>query len=305
MHMITLFQDIFRKEKLEKLADGLRSYTVQSTSSQTGLIEAMTDAQSIDSVKRRLLKQGKPTSLEYYYRQRFGASVSWADGGASSSSGVGAGGDSENGGTPGGRTASQDGNASFEEAQWMCMYSVAAYSLVQYILALKDRHNGNILIDSRGRMVHIDFSYMLGWAPGGITFEKTAFKLTRDIVDVWGGRGSPIYDEFTNVMVQGMQALRDHHRSIMRNVELMVASGAKFPCLIQADPLDPLNAASLVGGGKRPSKRIISQLRLRFRLYKSKHKLRRYTLMLIDYAYDNFWTITYAKFQLLTNGVVP
>ena len=43
---------------------------------------------------------------------------------------------------------------------------------------------------------------MLGWAPGGMTFEKSAFKLTRDVVDVWGGRGSPIYDEFTNVMVQ-------------------------------------------------------------------------------------------------------
>ena len=68
--------------------------------------------------------------------------------------------------------------------------------------ALQDRHNGNILVDSRGRMVHLGFSYVLGWAPGGMTFEKTAFKLTRDVVDVWGGRGSPIYDEFTNVMVQ-------------------------------------------------------------------------------------------------------
>ena len=92
-------QDIFRKEKLEKLADGLRPYTIQSTSSQTGLVEAMTDAQSVDSVKRRMLKAStptptlaltlrlttdpdpnpdphpnqasKPTSLEYYYRQRF------------------------------------------------------------------------------------------------------------------------------------------------------------------------------------------------------------------------------------------
>jgi len=27
--------------------------------------------------------------------------------------------------------------------------------------------------------------------------------------------------------------------------------------------------------------------------------------MLIDYAYENFWTTTYAKFQLLTNGIVP
>ena len=49
---------------------------------------------------------------------------------------------------------------------------------------------------------HLGFSYVLGWAPGGMTFEKSAFKLTRDVVDVWGGRGSPIYDEFTNVMVQ-------------------------------------------------------------------------------------------------------
>ena len=71
-----------------------------------------------------------------------------------------------------------------------------------HTLAPQDRHNGNILVDSRGRMVHLGFSYVLGWAPGGMTFEKSAFKLTRDVVDVWGGRGSPIYDEFTNVMVQ-------------------------------------------------------------------------------------------------------
>ena len=212
-------QDIFRKEKLEKLADGLRPYTIQSTSSQTGLVEAMTDAQSVDSVKRRMLKAStptptlaltlrlttdpdpnpdphpnqasKPTSLEYYYRQRFDPSQ--AREGSVAADGLP---------SEGGASAEETGNATFEEAQWMCMYSVAAYSLVQYILALKDRHNGNILVDSRGRMVHLGFSYVLGWAPGGMTFEKTAFKLTRDVVDVWGGRGSPIYDEFTNVMVQ-------------------------------------------------------------------------------------------------------
>ena len=133
----------------------------------------------------------KPTSLEYYYRQRFDPSQ--AREGSVAADGLP---------SEGGASAEETGNATFEEAQWMCMYSVAAYSLVQYILALKDRHNGNILVDSRGRMVHLGFSYVLGWAPGGMTFEKTAFKLTRDVVDVWGGRGSPIYDEFTNVMVQ-------------------------------------------------------------------------------------------------------
>ena len=197
-------QDIFRREKLDKLADGLRPYTIQSTSSQTGLVEAMTDAVSVDSVKRRMLKAAKPTSLEYYYRQRFDPAPRGEGGGAAE----------------GGASPEETGNASFEEAQWMCMYSVAAYSLVQYILALKDRHNGNILIDSRGRMVHIDFSYMLGWAPGGITFEKTAFKLTRDIVDVWGGRGSPLWDEFVELIVSGMQAVQAHHQRILRDVEV-------------------------------------------------------------------------------------
>ena len=30
-----------------------------------------------------------------------------------------------------------------------------------------------------------------------------------------------------------MHAVQSHHRAIMRNVELIVASGAKFPCLTQ------------------------------------------------------------------------
>jgi phosphatidylinositol kinase/protein kinase (PI-3 family) len=113
------------------------------------------------------------------------------------------------------------------------------------------------------------------------------------------------------MVVQGMHAVQSHHRAIMRNVELMVASGAKFPCL--TSQYTALHRAHIAAGSTQLSQlaqrsannRVLSQLRHRFRLYKSKHKLRRYTLMLIDYAYENFWTTTYAKFQLLTNGIVP
>ena len=50
--------------------------------------------------------------------------------------------------------------------------SLAAYSVVNYLLAVRDRHNGNILIDDEGGVVHIDFGFFLSNSPGGnINFE--------------------------------------------------------------------------------------------------------------------------------------
>lgn len=41
-----------------------------------------------------------------------------------------------------------------------------------------ERHNGNILIDSEGHIIHIDFGFILGISPGAINFESAPFKLT-------------------------------------------------------------------------------------------------------------------------------
>lgn len=67
----------------------------------------------------------------------------------------------------------------FPTAQNNFIESLAGYSIVCYLLQFKDRHNGNILVESSGHIIHIDYGFMFSISPGGINFESAPFKLTR------------------------------------------------------------------------------------------------------------------------------
>merc|ERR1712060_252937 len=117
------------------------------------------------------------------------------------------------------------------EAKRNFIESYAAYSLVVWFLQVKDRHNGNLMMDSSGHVVHLDFGFMLSNSPGGnMGFEQSPFKLTQEFLDVMGGEFSDEYEYFRTLVIRGFLGARKHMERIILPVRMLLASGSKLPC---------------------------------------------------------------------------
>jgi phosphatidylinositol 4-kinase A len=98
-----------------------------------------------------------------------------------------------------------------------------------FLLQIKDRHNGNIMFDRNGHIVHIDFGFMLSIAPGGGILEVSPFKLTTEMIQVMGGDATtPSYRLFSELCIKAYLAAREHADEIVYMVSLMMESG--LPC---------------------------------------------------------------------------
>ena len=112
----------------------------------------------------------------------------------------------------------------FGKAQNNFVESLAAYSLVSYLLNLKDRHNGNIMIDMKGRIIHIDFGFILGISPGNVGFETAPFKMTKEYVNLMDGINSDAYNYFILLLTKGFLELRKYYDSFVKIIEIMSKS---------------------------------------------------------------------------------
>ncbi|KAK4169529.1 phosphatidylinositol 4-kinase-like protein [Cladorrhinum sp. PSN259] len=163
--------------------------------------------------------------------------------------------------------------------------SLAAYSVISYVLQLKDRHNGNVLIDNEGHIIHIDFGFMLSNSPGSVGFEAAPFKLTYEYIDVLGGVGSPDYEDFKKLCKVSFQALR---RSADNIIDLVAMMGreSKMPCF---------------GAGVT---QVTAALRQRFQLQLSADEAEQFVETdLIAKSLGSYYTRLYDTFQYRTQGI--
>ncbi|KAG9122978.1 Phosphatidylinositol 4-kinase pik1alpha (PI4-kinase)(PtdIns-4-kinase) [Ceratobasidium sp. 392] len=218
--LIKEFEHIWKEENCPCW---VRYFRILITGSNSGLVETITDSVSIHSIKkveyaRRIAEGnfGHVTLLDHFIN-----------------------------------TYGDPSSVKFARAQRNFAKSLAGYSVVTYLLQIKDRHNGNILLDREGHLVHIgepkissdtwhsieftaftylkDFGFMLSNSPGNMGFESAPFKLPLEYVDVLGGVEAEPFLEFKRLFLEGFLAVRKHSDRIITLVDLMQKDSA-FPC---------------------------------------------------------------------------
>ena len=165
--------------------------------------------------------------------------------------------------------------------------SLAAYSMVCYFLQIKDRHNGNILLDNHGHLIHIDFGFFFLSSPGKNTgFESAPFKLTRDFVDLLDGPDSHLFRTFRVLCYRTFIALRRHCMEVILLVEMLKKGNEDLACF-RGRPDDAIHG-----------------LRQRFRLDLNDRACMEYVNALVDESLENWRTNWYDRYQRYCVGIL-
>jgi phosphatidylinositol 4-kinase len=218
-------------------------YRILAVSSKSGLIEPVPNSVSLDKLKKQ------HTNLLNFFMQTFG----------------------------------EPSEPSFKQAQQNFVKTMAGYSVVCYLLQLKDRHDGNVLLDSHGDIVHIDFGFLLSHT---VPFERAPFKLTPEFVEVMGGYNSPCYKQYRQLCVKAFLAARRHYKQILMIIEMtMEGKGRKvLPCL-------------------KAGHVVLEDMTKRFCLDLTDDQCKDLMHNLIEEARGSWRTIVYNAYQLILNNI--
>lgn len=254
VQLIQEFENIWKEENS---SCWVRYFRILILGNSSGLVETITDAVSIHSIKKaeyaRRLAEGRfgHVTLLDHFRTTYG----------------------------------DPSSAKYARAQRNFAKSLAGYSLVTYFLQIKDRHNGNILLDRDGHLIHIDFGFMLSNSPGNLGFEAAPFKLPVEYVEVLGGIDSKPYAEFTRLFKEGFEAARKHCDRIVTIVELM-QKDSTLPCFFAL------------------GEQTAAQLRDRFQQGLTHAAVEDHVQRLIDASLGSSWTRLYDSYQYYSQSIL-
>ena len=169
----------------------------------------------------------------------------------------------------------------FQRARRNFIMSMAGYSLFVFLLQIKDRHNGNLMLDEDGHIIHIDFGFMIESSPGGNMGFEPDMKITTEMGLIMGGDlNSPSFLWFTELCIKGYLAIRPYRESICTLVSLLLDTG--LPCF---------------------RGRSIETLRARFQPTYSEREAAAYMQTIVNKCYNNWRTNTYDGIQYMQNSI--
>lgn len=229
------------------------------TSANAGLVETITNAISIHSIKKSLTEisiadgdnvRRRIFTLKDYFNKLFGDA----------------------------------GNPAYKRAQENFARSLASYSIICYVLQIKDRHNGNIMLDNEGHIIHIDFGFLLSNSPGSVGFEAAPFKLTLEYVDLLGGAESDLFQYFKVICRDCFLSLREDSQQIIDMVEIM-QKDSSLPCFNNGANTSVLLKQRLqLGLSEKDAENFVEA-------------------NLIGKSLGSMYTRLYDQFQLITQGI--